>query len=191
MGAQTQYAWPDGFAIGRGATTHNSIAASNQIYRCCPWSSLLSLLFNLSACWSLVLASVRLTVLPTSWRVAGRWFFEPAGRPGPGLEGFGASAGTVTTALVDQGVKSSVVSHGAAVGIDVQVVERNPADKGFVPQPRRWVVEQTFGILSFHRRLVRDYEHRPASSASRVYWAMTDVMGRRLTRTPAPSWRAA
>ena len=46
------------------------------------------------------------------------------------------------------------------MGIDVQVVERNPADRGFVPQPKRWVVEQTFGILSFHRRLVRDYEHR-------------------------------
>jgi hypothetical protein len=69
------------------------------------------------------------------------------------------------------------------MGIDVQVVERNPADKGFVPQAKRWVVEQTFGILSFHRRLVRDYEHRPASSASRVYWAMTDVMARRLSRT--------
>jgi transposase len=107
------------------------------------------------------------------------------------LDRVAASAGTVTTALVDQGFKSSVVSHGAAVGIDVQVVERNPADKGFVPQPKRWVVEQTFGILSFHRRLVRDYEHRPSSSASRVYWAMTDVMARRLTRTPAPSWRAA
>jgi transposase len=40
------------------------------------------------------------------------------------------------------------------------------------------VVEQTFGILSFHRRLVRDYEHRLSSSASRVYWAMTDVMAR-------------
>jgi transposase len=77
------------------------------------------------------------------------------------------------------------------VGIDVQVVERNPADKGFVPQPKRWVVEQTFGILSFHRRLVRDYEHKPASSASRVYWAMTDVMAWRLTGTSVPSWRAA
>jgi transposase len=93
-----------------------------------------------------------------------------------------ASAPTVTTALVDQGFKNSVVA---------QVVERNPADKGFVPQPKRWVVEQTFGILSFHRRLVRDYEHRPSSSVSRVYWAMTDVMARRLTGTSVPSWRAA
>jgi hypothetical protein len=58
-------------------------------------------------------------------------------------------------------------------------------------QPKRWVVEQTLGILSFHRRLVRDYEHRLSSSASRVYWAMTDVMARRLTGTSAPSWRLA
>jgi len=26
------------------------------------------------------------------------------------------------------------------MGIDVQVVERNPADRGFVPQPKRWAV---------------------------------------------------
>ena len=102
-----------------------------------------------------------------------------------------ARTGTVSKALVDQGFKSSVVAHGATMGIDVQVVERNPADRGFVPQPKRWVVEQTFGILSFHRRLVRDYEHRLSSSASRVYWAMTDVMARRLAGTSAPSWRPA
>jgi transposase len=107
------------------------------------------------------------------------------------LDQVAASTPTVSTALVDQGFKSSVVTHGAAVGIDVQVVERNPADKGFVPQAKRWVVEQTFGILSFHRRLVRDYEHRPASSVSRVYWAMTDVTARRLTGTSVRSWRAA
>lgn len=31
--------------------------------------------------------------LPTSCRVAGRRFFEPCGRPGPGRDGFGAPAG--------------------------------------------------------------------------------------------------
>jgi hypothetical protein len=70
-------------------------------------------------------------------------------------------------------------------------LERNPADRGFIPQPKRWVAGQTLGILSFHRRLVRDYEHRISSSVSRVYWAMTDVMARRLTCTSAPSWRLA
>jgi transposase len=89
------------------------------------------------------------------------------------LEQVAAHTSTVSKALAAQGFKNSVVAYGAAVGIDVEVVERNPADKGFVPQPKRWV-EQTFGILSFHRRLVRDYEHRLSSSASRVYWAMTE-----------------
>jgi transposase len=107
------------------------------------------------------------------------------------LDQVASSTPTVSTALADQGFKSSVVAHGATVGIDVQVVERNPADRGFVPQPKRWVVEQTFGILSFHRRLVRDYEHRLSSSASRVYWAMTDVMARRLAGASTRSWRAA
>ncbi|MET7855455.1 IS5 family transposase [Streptomyces avermitilis] len=99
------------------------------------------------------------------------------------------AGGAVEKALVDQGFKNQVVAHGAGLGINVEIVERNPQDKGFVPQPKRWRVEQTYGILILHRRPVRDYEHRPASSASRVYWAMTHVMVRRLTGTNTPTWR--
>ncbi len=97
--------------------------------------------------------------------------------------------GTVRKALVDQGFKNQVAAHGTRLGIDVETVERNPQESGFVPQPKRWVVEQTFGILILHRRLVRDYEHRPSSSASRVYWAMTHVMARRLTGANTPTGR--
>lgn len=43
------------------------------------------------------------------------------------------STGTVTTALADQGFKNAVVLHCATAGIDVQVVERNSADRGFAP----------------------------------------------------------
>ncbi|MER6169634.1 IS5 family transposase [Streptomyces violaceorubidus] len=100
-----------------------------------------------------------------------------------------AAGGSVSKALVDQGFKNQVVTHGAALGIDVEIVQRNPGEQGFVPQPKRWRVEQTFGILILHRRLVRDYEHRPASSASRVYWAMTHVIARRLTDTNMLTWR--
>ena len=96
---------------------------------------------------------------------------------------------TVKKALVDQGFKNAVVAHGAGLGIDVEIVQRNPDQRGFVPQPIRWVVEQTNGILMWFRRLVRDYEYRPATSASRVYWAMIDVMSRRLTRHHTPTWR--
>jgi len=47
-------------------------------------------------------------------------------------------------ALVDQGFKDEVIIHGALLDITVEAVRRNPKDqgKGFVPQPKRWVVEQ-------------------------------------------------
>ncbi|MFE2091582.1 IS5 family transposase [Streptomyces sp. NPDC059460] len=107
------------------------------------------------------------------------------------LDGVAEQCDTVKKALVDQGFKKKVVEHGKNVGIDVEIVERNPDDRGFVPQAKRWIVEQTNGILMFYRRLVRDYEHRPASSRSRVFWAMTSVMSRRLTGATIASWRTA
>ncbi|MBT2419049.1 transposase [Streptomyces sp. ISL-22] len=61
----------------------------------------------------------------------------------------------------------------------------------FTPEPKRWVVEQTFGTLRLHRRLVRDYETRPASSVAMIHWSMSDVTLRRLTRTATPTWRDA
>jgi transposase len=66
--------------------------------------------------------------------------------------------------------------------IDVEVVRRNPEDhgKGFVPQPKRWIVEQVFGWFGRYRRLSKDYEHNPASSEAWIYLAMTHRMARRL-----------
>jgi transposase len=107
------------------------------------------------------------------------------------LDKVAADTDTVHKALVDQGFKNAVVDHGKKVGIDVEVVERNPTTSGFVPQPIRWRVEQVNGIMMLHRRLVRDYEHRPASAESRVYWAISDRMSRMLTATSAPTWRGA
>ncbi|MEU1320677.1 IS5 family transposase [Streptomyces tibetensis] len=88
------------------------------------------------------------------------------------------------------GLKNEVLIHGTLLDIDVEVVRRNPADqgKGFVPQPKRWIVEQVNGTLMLHRRLAREYDHRPDTSASRVYWASIANMTRRLT-APAPTWR--
>lgn len=84
--------------------------------------------------------------------------------------------------LVDQGFKDEVLIHGALLDIDVEVVRRNPdgQGKGFVPQPKRWIVEQANGTLMPHRRLAREYDHRPDTSASRVYWASIANMARRL-----------
>jgi len=96
---------------------------------------------------------------------------------------------TVTKAWVDTGFKDDVAIHGALLGIDVEQVKRADATKGFVPQKRRWVVEQTNGTLMLHRRLTREYESNPASSVARVWWASTANLVRRLTDTNTPSWR--
>ncbi len=93
-------------------------------------------------------------------------------------------------ALVDQGFKDEVLIHGALPDVGVEIVRRNRADqsKGFVPQPKRWIVEQVNGTLMLHRRLAREYDHRPDTSASCLYWASIANMARRLT-TPSPAWR--
>ena len=61
---------------------------------------------------------------------------------------------------------------------DQRVLDR--LSRSFEPDDRRKAV-----------RLVRDYERSPATAESRVYWAMTANMTRRLTRTATPTWRPA
>ena len=51
---------------------------------------------------------------------------------------------------------------------------------GFVVQPKRWIVERTFGWLNRSRRLSKDYERTIASSEAFVKVAMIHLMVRRL-----------
>jgi transposase len=95
----------------------------------------------------------------------------------------------VSVAWVDSGYKQSVIDTGAAHGIDVQVVTKDPQQRGFKPQRKRWAVERTFGWLMLHRRLARDYETKPQRSRAMIHWAMIDNMSRRLTHESTPSWR--
>jgi len=96
---------------------------------------------------------------------------------------------TVAVAWVDSGYKQSVIDVGAQNGIDVRVVTKDPQQRGFKPQRKRWAVERTFGWLMMHRRLVRDYETNPRRSRAMIHWAMIDNMSRRLTGESTLSWR--
>jgi transposase len=96
---------------------------------------------------------------------------------------------TLRKTWADMGYKNAVVEHGAALGIDVEIVQRDPATRGFVVQPRRWVVERTLGWLMNHRRLARDYEALPARSEAMIHVAMINLMTRRLTGESTPTWR--
>ncbi|GAA3135176.1 IS5-like element ISSco3 family transposase [Streptomyces echinatus] len=85
---------------------------------------------------------------------------------------------TVSKSWVDTGFKNAVVEHGARLGIDVEVVNRNPDTRGFHVVKRRWVVERSIGWLMMHRRLARDYETLTASSEAVIHMDET-----------TPTWR--
>jgi transposase len=56
-------------------------------------------------------------------------------------------------------------------GIVLQVVKKPPGQEGFVPLPKRWIVERTLAWFSHCRRLGRDYERNPAYSEAWLYVA--------------------
>jgi transposase len=101
---------------------------------------------------------------------------------------------TITLVWADGGYAGRLVTWAKAVlHLTITIVKRTDDTKGFVVLPRRWVVERTFGWLTRHRRLVRDYERRPEHHEAMVWWATVTIMTRRLTRElagdpPPPRW---
>jgi putative transposase len=64
--------------------------------------------------------------------------------------------------------------------IKIEVVKRTDKAKGFIPLPKRWIVERTFGWLSRERRLSKDYERKESSSEAYIYLGMIRLMIRKL-----------
>lgn len=101
---------------------------------------------------------------------------------------------TISLVWADGGYAGRLVTWAqAVVRLTVTIVKRSDKAAGFVVLPRRWVVERTFGWLTRHRRLVRDYERRPEHHEAMVWWATVAIMTRRLTRElaaapPHPRW---
>jgi len=95
----------------------------------------------------------------------------------------------ITKAWVDTGFKNKFVEHAATLGINAEVVHRNPEVRGFHVLKRRWVVERTIGWLMLHRRLARDYETLTASSEAMIHLAMIDNVSKRITGETTPTWR--
>jgi putative transposase len=76
----------------------------------------------------------------------------------------------------------SSLEEGLAEKFDceLEIVRRRPEAKGFEVQPKRWIVERTFGWLGRYRRLSKDDEERTASSEAMIFLAMSHLMVRRL-----------
>ncbi|MGI5136523.1 MULTISPECIES: IS5 family transposase [unclassified Streptomyces] len=126
-----------------------------------------------------LLLAVLVTAASVQDSVAGQALLEQAASAHP----------TIRKVWVDGGYRKHFVEHAATLGIDLEIVQRNPGTRGFTPIPKRWTVERTYGWLMLHRRLTRDYETLPARSEAMIHLAMTELMARRLTGEATISWR--
>ena len=62
----------------------------------------------------------------------------------------------------------------------VEIIRRS--DKGFVVQPKRWVVERTFAWVCINRRLAKDVERFAKTAKILFQIAMIKLMSRRIAR---------
>jgi transposase len=77
---------------------------------------------------------------------------------------------TISLVWADGGYAGRLVVWAKDVlRLAVTIIKRSDNVAGFVVLPRRWVVERTFGWLTRHRRLVRDYERRPEHHQAMVW----------------------
>ena len=63
---------------------------------------------------------------------------------------------------------------------DIPIEELPQVESGFKIQPRRWVVERTFGWLGRYRRLSKEYDLLTSSTMNNIYMALTRLLLKRL-----------
>jgi len=85
----------------------------------------------------------------------------------------------------DQGYRGAWVAWlEQEYGITLDIVVRAADQQGFVVRPRRWVVERSLAWWGRNRRLSKEYEQLPASSATMVYLASCALLLKRLAPDP-------
>ena len=86
----------------------------------------------------------------------------------------------VAQCWADRAYAGSRVAH--ATPITVEVVGPKPGQKGFAEQPRRWVIERSFGWAGRCRRLARDHEATPNSAIAFFVLAAANILLKRLAK---------
>ena len=83
----------------------------------------------------------------------------------------------------DGGYSGAAFQKAAKRGIaklDVEIVRRSAAARGFAVLPKRWVVERTFAWLNRCRRLARDWERFNRKALAFLRLASIRLMTRKL-----------
>jgi len=73
-------------------------------------------------------------------------------------------------------------------GWRIEVKKRPVGLSGFIPLPKRWVVERTNAWHGRSRRNSKDYERKPESSAARIHLSNIQLMLHRLSPVPHPEF---
>jgi len=81
---------------------------------------------------------------------------------------------------VDAAYRATVAWAWSCWKWTLEVVTAAKGQSGFAVQPKRWIVERTFGWLNRSRRLSKDYERTLESSKAFIQIAMIHLMIRRL-----------
>ena len=79
-----------------------------------------------------------------------------------------------------QGPKFQTAIKRVLRHVNVEIVKRSDAAKGFILLPRRWVIERTIGWLNRCRRLAKDWECLNRSARAFLRWASIRMMLRKL-----------
>ena len=125
-----------------------------------------------------LILGVIVTAADVSDRAGALELLPPVLRAQPRLEQLWADAGYAGGTLAGQ-----LRAHAAHPGLRLDIIKRcDPAPTGFAVQPRRWIVERTFGWLMQSRRLARDYETKPSSSEAMILAHASRIMLRRLSK---------
>lgn len=66
--------------------------------------------------------------------------------------------------------------------VEVEISQRPTEARGFVVEPKRWIVERTWTWLDNARILTRDYERLPENHEGMIYGVMIRLMLRRLAK---------
>jgi transposase len=85
----------------------------------------------------------------------------------------------------DQGYRGLEEGLQRKYGLELEIVTRAPEQRGFVPLPRRWVVERSIAWTDRCRRLAKEYEHLAESSLAMIYLAACQLLLQRLAPDPA------
>ena len=76
-----------------------------------------------------------------------------------------AKSARLEKVLVDSAYNGDVVRRASSeTAIVVEMTKRSDIARGFVPEPKRWVVERTFGSLTHSRQLSKEYDRTTSSS---------------------------